>query len=91
MCVEKKIYLLLEMERIKHNHSRIPTLFVLPKAGMIATKFVLSGIMFRNGEALDFEVSKTIMEEEWEIKLGENVINFREKGLYETLLKFYKH
>ncbi|KAI5169821.1 hypothetical protein PAEPH01_1026 [Pancytospora epiphaga] len=84
-----KLYLLLEIEKIKQNHKRIPTTFIYPTGG-----FSFSCITYEDNTRIIYNVHKNSLEGFWIVtpqnKIFAKEFFYESTCLYDTLFHFNK-
>lgn len=90
-AVSDKIYLLLEIEKLRQDHGSMPTTFVFP-TGMLE----LDGIVcckVSPSRALRFRVRKSSLEDSWKVLVGleSSPLDFGCDSLSDTLLQLNEY
>jgi len=87
MSTRNRLYLLLELEKFKQEHPKMPTIFIFPVGNL-----VFSGIMYYKDSpdySLRFVLEKQSIDDAWEVKIcnSNEILNFGQKSMSETLLQ----
>ena len=91
MALDQRLYLLLEIEKVRQNHRHIPTTFVYPLGGLSFSccTYIVGGLSGPKPDKIVYKASKKQIHEPWDIELCNKrtprAFLYRSDCLYDTL------